>query len=41
LGAVAIPVVLVMLQLTAVVPRSVLILYPLVLIFLMAGSRFT
>ena len=41
LGAVAIPVVLVMLQLTAVVPRSVLILYPPVLIFLMAGSRFT
>ena len=40
LGAVAIPVVLVMLQLTAVVPRSVLILYPLVLVFLMAGSRF-
>jgi len=39
-GAVAIPVVLVMLQLTAVVPRSVLILYPPVLIFLMAGSRF-
>jgi FlaA1/EpsC-like NDP-sugar epimerase len=39
-GAVAIPVVLVMLQLTAVVPRSVLILYPLVLISLMAGSRF-
>ena len=41
LGAVAIPVVLVMLQLTSVVPRSVLILYPPVLIFLMAGSRFT
>ncbi len=41
LGAVAIPVVLVMLRLTAVVPRSVLILYPPVLIFLMAGSRFT
>jgi FlaA1/EpsC-like NDP-sugar epimerase len=40
LGAVAIPVVLVMLQLTAVVPRSVLILYPLVLVVLMAGSRF-
>jgi FlaA1/EpsC-like NDP-sugar epimerase len=39
-GAVAIPVVLVMLRLTAVVPRSVLILYPLVLISLMAGSRF-
>jgi FlaA1/EpsC-like NDP-sugar epimerase len=41
LGAVAIPVILVMLQLTSVVPRSVLILYPPVLIFLMAGSRFT
>src|SRR6266576_4522287 len=41
LGAVAIPVVLVMLRLTAVVPRSVLILYPPVLIMLMAGSRFT
>ena len=40
LGAVLIPVVLVMLQLQAVVPRSVLILYPIVLIFLMAGSRF-
>ncbi len=41
LGALLIPVVLVMLQLTAVVPRSVLVFYPLVLIFLMAGSRFT
>jgi FlaA1/EpsC-like NDP-sugar epimerase len=41
LGAVAIPVVLVMLRLTAVVPRTVLILYPLALISLMAGSRFT
>ena len=40
LGAVLIPVVLVMLQLQAVVPRSVLILYPVVLIFLMAGARF-
>ncbi len=40
LGAVLIPVVLVMLQLQAVVPRSVLILYPIVLIFLMAGTRF-
>jgi len=39
-GAVAIPVVLVMLRFTTVVPRSVLILYPLVLISLMAGSRF-
>jgi FlaA1/EpsC-like NDP-sugar epimerase len=41
LGAVAIPLVLVMLRLTAVVPRSVLILYPVVVTFLMAGSRFT
>ena len=40
LGALLIPLVLVMLQLQAVVPRSVLILYPLVLIFLMAGNRF-
>ncbi|MEO6566412.1 MAG: polysaccharide biosynthesis protein, partial [Casimicrobiaceae bacterium] len=40
LGAVLVPVVLVMLQLQTVVPRSVLILYPVVLIFLMAGSRF-
>ena len=40
-GALLIPVVLVMLQLTAVVPRSVLVFYPLVLVFLMAGSRFT
>lgn len=39
-GAVLVPLVLVMLQLRAVVPRSVLILYPLVLIFVMAGSRF-
>ena len=29
-----------MVQLQAVVPRSVLVLYPIVLIFLMAGSRF-
>ncbi len=41
LGAVLVPLVLVMLQLQSVVPRSVLIMYPLVLIFLMAGSRFT
>ena len=41
MGAVAIPVVLVMLRMTSVVPRSVLILYPPVLILLMAGSRFT
>ena len=40
LGAVLIPVVVVMLQMQTVVPRSVLILYPVVLIFLMAGSRF-
>jgi FlaA1/EpsC-like NDP-sugar epimerase len=40
LGAVTIPTVLVLLRLTAVVPRSVLILYPLVLTVLMAGSRF-
>src|SRR6478735_7542215 len=41
LGAMLIPLVLVMLQLQTVVPRSVLVLYPIVLIFLMAGSRFT
>ena len=41
LGAIAIPLVLVMLRLTAVVPRSVLVLYAPVVIFLMAGSRFT
>ena len=40
LGAVLIPVGLVMLQLQTIVPRSVLVLYPIVLIFLMAGSRF-
>jgi FlaA1/EpsC-like NDP-sugar epimerase len=40
LGAVLIPLVLVMLELRTVVPRSVLILYPIVLIFLMAGTRF-
>jgi FlaA1/EpsC-like NDP-sugar epimerase len=40
LGAVLIPLVLLMLRLDAVVPRSVLVLYPVVLIFLMAGSRF-
>jgi len=40
-GAVAILVVLVMLRLAIVIPRSILILYPPVLIFLMAGSRFT
>jgi FlaA1/EpsC-like NDP-sugar epimerase len=40
LGALLIPVVLVMLQQATLVPRSVLILYPVVLIFLMAGDRF-
>jgi len=40
LGAILIPLVLVMLRLQTVVPRSVLVLYPIVLIFLMAGSRF-
>jgi hypothetical protein len=40
LGALLIPLVLVMLQLQAVVPRSVLISYPVMLIFLMAGDRF-
>jgi FlaA1/EpsC-like NDP-sugar epimerase len=40
LGAMLVPLVLVMLQLQAVVPRSVVVLYPIVLIFLMAGSRF-
>ena len=40
LGAILIPLVLVMLQLQAVVPRSVLFFYPIVLIFLMAGIRF-
>ena len=41
LGAVIVPLVLVMLRMQTIVPRSVLILYPIVLIFLMAGSRFT
>src|SRR5262245_39058458 len=40
LGVILIPLVLVMLRLQTVVPRSVLIFYPIVLIFLMAGSRF-
>ena len=40
LGAILIPLGLVMLQLRTLVPRSVLVLYPVVLIFLMAGSRF-
>src|SRR4029078_3439518 len=40
LGALLIPLVLVMLQMQPVVPRSVLVFYPIVLIFLMAGDRF-
>src|SRR3954464_11512862 len=40
LGALLVPLVLVMLQLQVVIPRSVLIFYPIVLIFLMAGNRF-
>ena len=40
LGAILVPLVLVMLQMQTVVPRSVLVFYPIVLIFLMAGSRF-
>ncbi len=40
LGAILVPLVLVMLQLQAVVPRSVVIMYPIVLIVLMTGSRF-
>ena len=40
LGAILIPLVLVMLKLQTAVPRSVLFFYPIVLIFLMAGSRF-
>jgi FlaA1/EpsC-like NDP-sugar epimerase len=40
LGAMMIPLVLLMLRLEALVPRSVLVLYPVALIFLMAGSRF-
>ncbi|HJU22001.1 MAG TPA: nucleoside-diphosphate sugar epimerase/dehydratase [Casimicrobiaceae bacterium] len=40
LGAILIPLVLVMLKLQALVPRSVLFFYPIVLIFLMSGSRF-
>jgi len=39
-GALLIPLVLVMLQLQSIVPRSVLIFYPVALIFLMAGDRF-
>ncbi len=40
LGAILIPLVLVMLKLQTAVPRSVLFFYPIVLMFLMAGSRF-
>ena len=40
LGALLIPLVLVMLQLHLVVPRSVLLFYPIMLIFVMAGDRF-
>ncbi|MDE2358776.1 MAG: polysaccharide biosynthesis protein [Betaproteobacteria bacterium] len=40
LGAILIPLVLVMLKLQTAVPRSVLVFYPIVLMFLMAGSRF-
>ena len=40
LGALLIPLGLVMLQMQVVVPRSVLVFYPVVLIFLMAGDRF-
>ena len=40
LGALLVPLVLVMLKLQAVMPRSVLVFYPIVLIFLMAGDRF-
>ena len=40
LGAVLVPLVLVMTQLQSIVPRSVLVLYPVVLIFLMSASRF-
>jgi FlaA1/EpsC-like NDP-sugar epimerase len=39
LGALLVPLLLVMLQMQAV-PRSVVVLYPIVLIFLMAGDRF-
>ncbi|MCL2309761.1 MAG: polysaccharide biosynthesis protein [Proteobacteria bacterium] len=39
LGALAIPLVLMLVQTPANVPRTVLLLYPIVLTFLMAGSR--
>ncbi len=40
IGTFAIPLLFTLTQNTVAVPRSVLLLYPLVLIFLMAGSRF-
>jgi len=40
LGALLVPLMLVMLKMQALVPRSVVVLYPVVLIFLMAGNRF-
>ncbi len=40
LGAVLVPLIVVMLRMQTIIPRSVIILYPLVLIFLMAGNRF-
>lgn len=39
-GTFAIPLVFTLAQYAAVIPRTVLLLYPLMLIFLMAGSRF-
>ena len=40
LGSILVPLVLVTLRLQAIVPRSVLLFYPVGLVFLMAGSRF-
>ncbi|HEV8501082.1 MAG TPA: nucleoside-diphosphate sugar epimerase/dehydratase [Casimicrobiaceae bacterium] len=40
LGALLVPFALVLLKMQALVPRSVIVLYPVVLIFLMAGDRF-
>jgi FlaA1/EpsC-like NDP-sugar epimerase len=40
LGALLVPLALVLLKMQALVPRSVIVLYPVVLIFLMAGDRF-
>jgi FlaA1/EpsC-like NDP-sugar epimerase len=40
LGALLVPLVLVLAKMQTVVPRSVIVLYPVVLIFLMAGDRF-